>query len=543
MSQVTLCRRGSVSKVARVAAVAVLALLFSACSSAGTAEKEGSNPDKNDSTSDSGSPQASEVEPVGQPSSGLQPAEPLGVFAPVGERWSYLPAAVAGVTVSPDPRAEAAALQQLREELSTRPPASGTDNYTRVSEATPTRFMDLLTDVGRRRSLNPLRMSRFAAMLGVAGHEAVVAAAQSSVAPVKTPAQIDKALAKPIPGTDGWGVELPETSLPPEIVAAAAMQTVACSALPVECPRFEQLGQVARDRLIASGGVWPSQIDAGWNLGVTVGQETLAYANEDGAAPWTGDSAAAQDGSWVPTPGMFAPALEPGAGSWRPWNLSSGAQFRPKAPPEPGSAEFAAAAEQVLAVGSNLSDRQLRIVRFWDMGPGSSTPPGYWLTDVADEALRTTDVADQASALAVLSTAMFDASVAIWDSKYTYDLVRPVTVIRKDLSPQWLPSLLTPPFPAYVSGHAGYSTAAAVVLAQLIPRRGEEFYDAAAEATDSRVRGGIHYFFDATGGATLGESVAASSLERAGLAPSEKLETVGERLEFQSADVGVQARS
>ena len=528
------------SKVARVAAVGtILALLFSACSSTGSADKERSNPDKNDSAS----PQVSEVEAVGQQPSDQQPAEPLGVFAAAGERWSYLPAAVAGVTVSPDPQAEVAALRQLRDELSTRPTSSGVDNYTRVSEATPTRFMDLLIDVGRRRSLNPLRMARFAAMLGVAGHEAVVAAAQSSVAPVKTPAQIDKALAKPIPGTDGWGVELPATSLPPEIVAAAAMQTVACSALPVECPRFEQLGQVARDRLIASGGVWPSQIDAGWNLGVTVGQETLAYANEDGAAPWTGDSAAAQDGSWVPTPGMFAPALEPGAGSWRPWNLSSGAQFRPKAPPEPGSAEFAAAAEQVLAVGSNLSDRQLRIVRFWDMGPGSSTPPGYWLTDVADEALRTTDVADQASALAVLSTAMFDASVAIWDSKYTYDLVRPVTVIRKDLSPQWLPSLLTPPFPAYVSGHAGYSTAAAVVLAQLIPRRGEEFYDAAAEATDSRVRGGIHYFFDATGGATLGESVAASSLERAGLAPSEKLEPVGERLEFQSADVGVQARS
>ncbi|CAB4541433.1 unannotated protein [freshwater metagenome] len=526
-------------KVARVAAAGtVLALLFSACSTTGSADKDPSKPATTDSAIDSATPQAAEVKAAGQ-----QPAEPLGVFAPVGERWSYLPAAVATPSVTPNPDAEAPALRQLRDELATRPPASGADGYTRVSEATPTRFMDLLIDVGRRRSLNPLRMSRFAAVMGVAAHEAVVAAARSSVAPAKTPAQFDKALATSIPGTDGWGVELPATSLPPEIVAAAAMQTVACSSLPIECPRFEQLGQVARDRLIASGAVWPSQIDAGWNLGVTVGQETLAYANQDGAAPWTGDSAAAQDGSWVPTPGMFAPALEPNAGSWRPWNLSSGSQFRPPAPPQPGSAEFRAAAEQVLAVGSNLSDRALRIVRFWDMGPGTSTPPGYWLTDVADEALRTTAVADQASALAVLSTALFDASVAIWDSKYTYDLVRPVTVIRKDLSPQWLPTLLTPPFPAYVSGHAGYSTAAAVVLAQLIPKRGEEFYDSAAEATDSRVRGGIHYFFDATGGVTLGESVAATSLQRAGLAPSEKLKTVGERLEFQSADVGTQARS
>ena len=233
---------------------------------------------------------------------------------------------------------------------------------------------------------------------------------------------------------------------------------------------------------------------------------------------------------------MFAPALEPFAGTWRPWNLTSGDQFRPPAPPKPGKPGFQAAVEQVLAVGTNVSDRDLRIVRYWDLGPGTSTPPGYWASDVAADALRSTTVADQASTLALTTTAAFDAGVATWDAKYHYLLVRPVTVIRKGASPQWLPSLATPPFPAYTSGHAGFGTAAVTVLAALVPARAEEFYDAAAEAGDSRVTGGIHFWFDDVEGTRLGAKVGAASLARAGLTPSADLKPVEYRLLFSSAD-------
>ena len=181
-----------------------------------------------------------------------------------------------------------------------------------------------------------------------------------------------------------------------------------------------------------------------------------------------------------------------------------------------------------------MEDRDLRIARFWDMGPGTFTPPGYWLNDVAVEELRTIEAADQATALALTATTLFDAGIATWDSKYAYDLIRPVTVIQQS-EPAWLPSIVTPAFPAYVSGHAVFSTTAAEVLAALFPASADEFLDAAAEAADSRVSGGIHYWFDASEGVTMGEQVATQALERAGLEPAEA-ERVGERLVYSGPE-------
>lgn len=461
------------------------------------------------------------------------------MLGPVAARWSYLPqpVPVEGAVPAPDPAAERTELENRRALVAARPVAPSDDRYTRVGEGTPTRFMDLTVDVGRRRALNPLRMARAQSLVAVAAHEGAVAAARAAVPASETPKQVDPKLAAELPAVDGWGVEQPTTGLPPELVAAAAQQTVACAQFAPECPRFTKLGDVAKDRALATGRYWPSTLDAAWALGVKVGGAVNQYASTDRAAPWTAkpDDLPA-GGSWVPTPGMFAPPLEPFAGTWRPWNLTSGDQFRPEPPPQPGTPEFQAAVDQVLAVGTNVSDRQLRIVRYWDLGPGTSTPSGYWASDVAADALRTTTVADQAAALALMTTAAFDAGVATWDAKYQYLLVRPVTAIRSGPSPQWLPSLATPPFPAFTSGHAGFGTAAVTVLAALLPARAEEFYDAAAEAGDSRVTGGIHYWFDDVEGTRLGAKVGAASLARAGLAPSTDLEPVEDRLQFRSAE-------
>ncbi len=464
---------------------------------------------------------------------------PLTMLGPVAGRWSFLPQPVAADPVpAPDPATEVAELRNRRQLVAARPLVPSDDRYTRVAEGTPTRFMELVVDVGRRRTVNPLRMARAQALVAVAAHEASVAAARATVPAARTPEEVDARLAAELPAVDGVGVEQPAEGLPPELVAAVAQQTVGCAQFPPECPRFTTLGDVAAARALASGRYWPSTLDAARALGVKVGTAVNQYASTDGAAPW---SPAPDDlpagGSWVPTPGMFAPALEPFAGTWRPWNLSSGDQYRPPAPPQPGTPEFAAAVEQVLDVGTNVSDRELRIVRYWDLGPGSSTPPGYWASDVAADALRTTTVADQAAALALTTTAALDAGIATWDAKYSYQLVRPVSAIRKGPGPQWLPSLATPPFPAYTSGHAAFGTASVVVLSALLPARAEEFYDAAAEAGDSRVTGGIHYWFDDVEGTRLGTKVGAAALARAGLTADPGLTPVEDRLRFTSADV------
>jgi hypothetical protein len=76
--------------------------------------------------------------------------------------------------------------------------------------------------------------------------------------------------------------------------------------------------------------------------------------------------------------------------------------------------------------------------------------------------------------------------------------------------PDWLPLLVTPPFPEYPSGHSVQSGAAFEVLTDLFgrqygfvdrthdelgfaPRRFHSFLEAADEAALSRLYGGIHF--------------------------------------------------
>jgi membrane-associated phospholipid phosphatase len=469
-------------------------------------------------------------------------ATSIAALPPVADRWTYLSEPVTVEVPGPVPEAERGELERLRAEAAV-PFPPGDDRMTRVGEGTPTRYADLTVDVGRRRTLNPLRMARLLSLVAVAGHEAAVAAARTPSPGAPMPRDVDPSLAAPLSGVDAVGVELPAGQLPPEVVTSAAQRTVACALVPDECPRFERLDAIARRRLVASGAAWPSTIDASVRLGEAVAAAVLARAEGDGAAPWTASPTdVSPGGEWVPTPGMFTPALEPFAGTWRPWNLTSGDQFRPDPPPAAGSPEHDAAVAQVLAEGTNLSDRDLRVAAYWDLGPGTSTPPGYWISDITADALRQAPVADQASGLALVATSMFDAGVATWDAKYAYRSVRPVTVIRSGASPQWLPSLVTPPFPAYVSGHSAFTAAAAETMSVLRPERAEEFLDAAAEASDSRLLGGIHYWFDLTEGATLGQQVGRAALERAGVQPVADARPVRERITYVAADVRSEGR-
>ena len=469
--------------------------------------------------------------PAGQPT-------PVAALPPTSQRWSYLPTPVTVPVPTPDPNAERVELQRRREAAGAPRPPGSDDRFTRVGEGTPTRMMDLAVDVGRRRALNPMRMARHNALIAVAGHEAAVAAAKTPLPAGQSPRQVDAALGATINGVDSSGVELPDGTLPPEIVTATAQRKVACSIYPVECPRFERLDEIATNRLVASGAVWPSTIDAAVALGDAIGAAVIAQGASDGAKPWVAaPDDLAPGGEWKPTPGAFAPALEPFAGTWRPWNLTSGDQFRPAAPPAAGSPEHVAATKQVFDEGSNLSDRALRIANFWDLGAGTSTPPGYWVSDVEADAFRQAPAADQASALALLATAELDAGIATWDAKYAYQTVRPVTSIRSSLAPQWLPSLQTPAFPAYVSGHSTFTAAAAEILSVLRPERAEEFMNAAAEASDSRLTGGIHYWYDLVAGSQLGKQVGDTALQRAGLQPATGLKPVTERMRYTSADV------
>jgi len=102
-----------------------------------------------------------------------------------------------------------------------------------------------------------------------------------------------------------------------------------------------------------------------------------------------------------------------------------------------------------------------------------------------------------------------DAFISCWYIKYKYNLLRPVTYIQRVIDPTWTSLIGTPPFPEYTSGHSTVSGASSIVLSEEIgersfvdtsnqslgfkPRRFGSFKEAAAEAANSRLYGGIHY--------------------------------------------------
>jgi hypothetical protein len=221
--------------------------------------------------------------------------------------------------------------------------------------------------------------------------------------------------------------------------------------------------------------------------------------------------------NWVPTSAIRQqqfPLLPDWAGN-RSFAMPSASACRIPPPPpyseDPSSAFYREALEVYEAV-RNLTPEQEAIARFWSDDPMlSPTPPGHWLFIALDLLEQEKASLDRtAEVLMRLGVAMADAFIGCWHAKFEYDLLRPVTYIRRVIDPKWEPLLITPPFPEYPSGHSTLSGASAAVLTSiygkdfsftdrtherdgLAPRSFASFDAAAAEAGISRLYGGIHF--------------------------------------------------
>lgn len=357
---------------------------------------------------------------------------------------------------------------------------------------------------------DPPLSSRGYALTSVAVYDAVVAAYHWKYEYDRTPPTGVSTLS---PG--------PDPSYPSEhaAIAGAASRVLAYVFPDRPAARFDELAEQAAMSRVWAGANYRSDVEAGLALGRSVADAVIARARADGAdAKWDGARPPMTKEHWVPTPGQVAPPTSPLAGSWKTWVLTSGSQFRPPPPPAYGSPQFVAEAREVLEVSRNLTQQQKDIASFWAAGQGTALPAGQWnqIALVYAQAAKL-NTPRAARAFALLNVAEADAGVAVWDSKFTYWHPRPVNAIRDlGLDPEWKPLLGTPPFPGYVSGHSGYSGAAAEVLSYLFPSAAADFQAKAEEAAISRLYGGIHFHeSDNLAGLTLGRRVGASVVERA----------------------------
>lgn len=241
-------------------------------------------------------------------------------------------------------------------------------------------------------------------------------------------------------------------------------------------------------------------------------------------------------GDWRPTPPANAPGALPHWGAVTPFLMTSGDQFRPGPPPALDSAEYAAAYNEVKAIGSlgslTRTADQTASALFWDAANGAP-----WLRIGLlvgeDEAL---DTIGFARTYALLTTGLADALIAGFDAKYAYALWRPVTAIRLGDTDgndatlgdgNWQSLFAAPAHPSYLSTHSALSGAGAGILTALFgDTQGFEFtiagdtrsftglQQAALDGANSRLWGGIHFRFDNEAGLATGGQIARWALSQ-----------------------------
>lgn len=352
-----------------------------------------------------------------------------------------------------------------------------------------------------------------------------------------------------------------------EAAAAAAAYAIMAGTNPIQSDDLPQVGaliQQTYDTQLAAIADGPAKAN-GIAFGEAVGAQMLLLRHLDGYDANPSYVLGGMAGDWCPTPD--GPVLQPFTPHWgnvTPWGIESGSQFRPTRLTDYGSmqnllqsAEYAAQINGSVDVpgvkdlgaresGSRTAD-QTEAAWFWaNDRDGTSKPPGQLLeiTKVVSSAHGLT-LSQNARLFGLVAMAMGDACITGWDAKYLtpIDLWRPIDAVRETLDdgnaatvaqPGWLPLAdFTPPFPAYVSGHATFGAVHASIMEQYfgtdsitftigsdefaanpslgypanLTRTFTSFSQAAWENAMSRVWLGVHYYWDATDGNVLGYEV------------------------------------
>lgn len=275
----------------------------------------------------------------------------------------------------------------------------------------------------------------------------------------------------------------------------------------------------------------------GIDVGRAVALAILTLRSDDGSAaapiPFVFGNA---PGDYQSTPPNFPP--QPVFTHWprvTPFALERAKQFRLGPPPALTSAEYTAVFNEVKSLGIANSTAatadQVLIGRFWN-----GAIQNYWneITQTAVHAHHLT-TAQSARAFALLNLTLADEVIAFYDTKYTYNLWRPVTAIRAAATdgnpdtaadPTWLPQAgKTAADPSYPGAHATISAGGAAVLntlfgnkpfhvdvtSEVLPGVVRSFDSFAAienEASLSRIYAGQHFRSDENAGERLGSTLA-----------------------------------
>jgi len=306
-----------------------------------------------------------------------------------------------------------------------------------------------------------------------------------------------------------------------EAAAASAAHAVLVRVYPEQAPELDKALQASL-AAVTDG----SPKTQGVQIGQQSGAAILAERSNDGLDAPNTYRPFTVAGKYVPT---VLPIGSTVLGV-KPFSLKSGNQLRPPAPYSLKSAQWAKDFNEVKRMGakagSGRTAEQTDIARFWELtGPATYNPVVRQLS-----VAKGLDILDNARLFALFSMATADASIAIFDAKYTYNFWRPVTAIRNadldgnsatERDPTWEPMIATPMHPEYPCAHCISQGSAASVLeaffgdavptftmtsttAPGVTRKFSRLSDYVTEVVNARVYDGVHYRTSGEVGAAMG---------------------------------------
>jgi hypothetical protein len=191
--------------------------------------------------------------------------------------------------------------------------------------------------------------------------------------------------------------------------------------------------------------------------------------------------------------------VEPNAGNWKTWLVPSAKDFRAA---QPGAYKTEIA--DVIAAQQNMDAAGRQQVQFWSAGA-----PGFRWQEIMNK-LWTVDTSSRGVlANMLLGASIYDATVAAWDSKYSFNRPRPFSADKriKLLVPN-------PESPSYPCEHSVAAGVAVTIISQFYPKLADSVNRMAQRLMAARIAAGTAFPSDTRAGFELGKKVALQAIER-----------------------------
>jgi len=190
--------------------------------------------------------------------------------------------------------------------------------------------------------------------------------------------------------------------------------------------------------------------------------------------------------------------LEPAAGNWKTWFITSGKAYR-LPPPSSYKEEIA----QVLSRQQNLDSAGWQQILYWNAGA-----PGYRWQDMMFKLWMADTSYNGALANMLLGVATYDATIAAWDSKYAYKRARPFAADSRIIA--YVPK---PESPSYPCEHSVAAGVAVTIIAHFFPSQADSVNRLAQQLMASRIAAGVAFPGDTRAGFELGKRIAEKEIE------------------------------